>query len=510
MRHELFLLIILGAPALAQDGNFAGAAEGIQRDLETSAWRLTDLRAEIDAERLPLARQLTQLERELSAHRAEFNEVAGEVNSSAVELLRLRDANKALQDQADFISGSLLSDYLRNFDSSLLIAERARYEALLTAANAAMDNTGLGESAVFEAQMALVARSLERFEALGGGDRFKGIALDGEGLVKQGEYLLVGPTALFRAEEGESVGLIELRVNSLEPSIVPFADPAEAEAARELMRTGKGMLPFDPTLGNAARIEATKESLLEHVKKGGAVMVPIFGMAAAALLVALFKWISLLTQRSPSRRSVAALLEAVSEGDQDEALRRAAMIKGPVGRMLRVGAEHLRDPRDLLEEAMFETTLTSKLRLQRFLPFIAICAASAPLLGLLGTVTGIINTFKMITVYGSGDVKSLSGGISEALITTKFGLIVAIPSLLIHAFLSRKARGIVDEMETTALSFVNQVGRNVLAPPAPPSVGGSALGDGQGPDPNLVRAQISEILGELLGEVDGGTASSHA
>ncbi len=106
---------------------------------------------------------------------------------------------------------------------------------------------------------------------------------------------------------------------------------------------------------------------------------------------------------------------------------------------------------------MFEKVLSAKLKLESLLPFIAISASSAPLLGLLGTVTGIINTFKLITVFGSGDVKSLSGGISEALITTEYGLIVAIPSLLLHAFLSRQARGMIDKMEKCAVSFINQL-----------------------------------------------------
>jgi cytochrome bd-type quinol oxidase subunit 1 len=111
---------------------------------------------------------------------------------------------------------------------------------------------------------------------------------------------------------------------------------------------------------------------------------------------------------------------------------------------------------------MYEVMLTRRLKLERMLPFISICAASAPLLGLLGTVTGIINTFKLITVFGSGDVKTLSGGISEALITTECGLIVAIPSLLLHAFLSRKARGIISSMETASVAFVNQVSRAAI------------------------------------------------
>lgn len=137
----------------------------------------------------------------------------------------------------------------------------------------------------------------------------------------------------------------------------------------------------------------------------------------------------------------------------------AEAIKGPVGKMLSAGVEHVKEKSELIEEVMYETILATRLKLQSLLPFIAISASSAPLLGLLGTVTGIINTFKLITVFGSGDVKTLSGGISEALITTKFGLIVAIPSLLLHAFLSRKARSVVDQMQKAAAAFINQVNK---------------------------------------------------
>ena len=147
---------------------------------------------------------------------------------------------------------------------------------------------------------------------------------------------------------------------------------------------------------------------------------------------------------------------------------------------------------------MYEKVLTTRLKLQRWLPFIAICAASAPLLGLLGTVTGIINTFKMLTVYGAGDVKALSGGISVALITTEFGLIVAIPSLLIHSFLSRKARGVVDQLERTGVAFVNQVSLAHSSRSRQP-LAEAEISRATAPDPELVRAQVNQILNELLG-----------
>jgi len=159
--------------------------------------------------------------------------------------------------------------------------------------------------------------------------------------------------------------------------------------------------------------------------------------------------------------------------------------------MLAAGIEHLKEPRELIEEVMYETVITTRQKLQGLLPFISVCAASAPLLGLLGTVTGIINTFKLITVFGSGDVKTLSSGISEALITTEFGLIVAIPSLLMHAFLSRKARGVVGQMETVAIALLNQIART-------PQNGSNGQIPKREELIGIVKGQVKDILADLL------------
>jgi biopolymer transport protein ExbB len=87
----------------------------------------------------------------------------------------------------------------------------------------------------------------------------------------------------------------------------------------------------------------------------------------------------------------------------------------------------------------------------------ALTAAAAPLLGLLGTVTGMINTFKLITVFGTGDASNLASGISQALVTTELGLVVAIPSLIIHGLLSRMARQKLGDLEQIAVGFINGV-----------------------------------------------------
>lgn len=445
------------APATS-DTKFELAADELQAKLEASIAKLNALRETITAEKLPLGDQLNQLERELSEVRAEFKATTRTLNGRTLDLSNLQSEIKQRRDESAYLS-NLLVDYVSKFESQVHIAELQRYQAALETAKLAPETEGLSPADAFAQQAALLTVSLDRLDEALGGARFEGKAVMSSGLVSDGTFVLLGPTALFQAARGGDVTMAEQRLGSLEPTAIAFGNPVDAAAAKALVETGRGALPFDPTLGNALKIEGTSETFLEHVQKGGAVMIPIFAMAGLALIFALYKWLSMAFIGRPSQKRVDGFLEAVAHKRRDDVERHVNMIRGPVGTMLRKGVAIMDEPRELVEETMYETLLTTRLKLQGFLPFIAICAASAPLLGLLGTVTGIINTFKMITVFGSGDVKSLSGGISEALITTKFGLIVAIPSLLLHAFLSRKAKRVVDQMEKTAVSFTNELGR---------------------------------------------------
>lgn len=493
--------------------SFDRAAAEIHEKLQASVKELEELRAQIAADMLEPSRELNALQRELSQVRAEYQEATKAYEARAVNLLNLEGDIKARREEALYLSESLFGQYVRTFESRLLVAERARYEEPLEAAKLAPENSNLSEKEVYQAQLDLLTASLDRLEDALGGTRFEGKAVGEDGLVDQGTFVVVGPAGYFLDENGVDVGTAEQRINTWEAQSVAFATPEDALLATALINDSQGFVPFDPTLGNAHKIEATQETFLEHVKKGGTVMIPIFAMAGLAFLIALYKFVAFLFIGRPSRKKVRALFAAVAEGDSEGARVQASRINGPVGQMLAVGVAHLREPRELIEEVMYETVLTTRLKLQRMLPFIAICAASAPLMGLLGTVTGIINTFKMITLFGSGDVKALSGGISEALITTKFGLIVAIPSLLLHAFLSRKARNVTSEMETNALAFVNEVSkaRTELVPMASPrnSAQASAPQEAVAPDAELVRAQVNEILGTMLGSIAEGGEVSH-
>jgi biopolymer transport protein ExbB len=430
----------------------------VPQQLEQSLAELAALREAIAAEKVPLGRRLRELEDELIEVRREYQQTTRELDTRTLNLSNLRTEIESRREEKTYLF-NLLSEYIRNFEARLHIAELQRFSEPLEAAKLAPENANLSETEVYQAQAALVAASLDRLHDALGGSRYEGKAVDNSGLVKPGTFVMVGPAALFQSADGQSVGTAEQRLGSLEPTVLAFDADAVTQAAAELVSTGTGQFPLDPTLGNAHKIEATKQTLGEHIAKGGPVMYPILGLFAAAMLLALFKWIELARMRNPSQSRISALLQAVARHDEEQAAHEARTIGGPAGEMLLAGVDHIKEPPDLVEEVMYEKILTAKLKIHRFLPFIAISAAAAPLLGLLGTVTGIINTFKLITVFGSGDVKTLSGGISEALITTEFGLIVAIPSLLLHAFLSRKARGLVDRMDKAAIALINQLNR---------------------------------------------------
>lgn len=437
---------------------FEQASANVDFRLQDSIAELAALREQMAQEKIELSRKLGELEGELSEARRTYQKTIRALDGSALEVGNLRNEIKARRSEADYLS-NLFGEYIRNFETRIHIAEVARYSAVLEEAKLAPERSDLEPSAVFAAQAQMLDVSLGRLDDALGGTKFKGTAVNADGLVKDGMFVLVGPAAIFKSDDAEHAGTAEQRLGSVEPTEIAFASPEDAQAAAQLVSTGEGFFPLDPSLGNAHKFEATNESLLEHVKKGGTVMIPIFIMAATALLVALVKWLGLAFKRKPSRKKINALLDAVERKDEQAVLEAARAVGGVTGKMLTAGAAHLGEPRELIEEVMYESVMTTRLKLNRMLPFIAICAASAPLLGLLGTVTGIINTFKLITVFGSGDVKTLSGGISEALITTEYGLIVAIPSLLLHAFLSRKARAIISFMETSAVAFVNQVSK---------------------------------------------------
>ncbi len=449
-------------PAVAAP-TFAAAAKDIEAKLESSLAELSAFRTNTAAEKIPLMREIGDLEQSLIKARQKYQATTNLLATRSLDLTKLTAEIKSREEEVAYLS-NLLVEYLRNFESGLHITELQRMRKDLEATRDVTENDELPAKQRFEVQVKMLSAGIERLHEAFNGTRFDGSAVDSTGAVIPGTFVLAGPVALFRSADGNLVGTAEQRLGSLEPNVTIFEVPEVRTAAASYVASGTGSMPFDPTLGNAHRIAETEETLWEHIKKGGPVMWPIGVLAGAALLVALFKWVMMMFIRMPSERRVRDVLRAVGAGERAKAAALAAKLPGPLGRMFETGVSTMDSGREIMEESMYEVMHRTQLKAQSMLPFVATSAAAAPLLGLLGTVTGIMNTFSLITIYGTGDVKTLSSGISEALITTEYGLIVAIPSLLLHAYLSSKARKISNRLETAGISFVNEVARRDAKP----------------------------------------------
>lgn len=457
MRFSLKILIIVGAAALAGEWNRAASLEEIghetARELAAALEELSSLRDSIAAEKVPIAEKLNDWESRTAQKRQELSQKQRSADNKLVELNALKSSLNRLKEERAYVSG-LFSEYVQSFETRIHISEAQRYETIIDAAKAAAANQDLAFLDKMRAQAALLDASLDRIERLMGGDSFEGRALSPNGVWEQGKFVLVGPISVFSSEESENGGLAELQLGSPEPTVIDLGDKRRS-SVRALAESASGMLPVDASLGNALKIAATEDTFLEHLKKGGPVMVPILGLGIAALLIAWFRWVNLSQHRLVSPEDLQLVLSCIQAGDVQKAKEHAATIKGVVGDILATAIENCREKAEYIEEILYERMLSAKPSLQRMLPFIALTATTAPLLGLLGTVTGMINTFNMITVFGTGDPRMLSAGISEALITTKFGLVVAVPALIGHAMVSRKAKGILGSMEQVTVGFVN-------------------------------------------------------
>ncbi len=215
---------------------------------------------------------------------------------------------------------------------------------------------------------------------------------------------------------------------------------------------------LDLSGGAALRQITHKPSIWEEIRSGGPIVWPILGIAVLALLLVLERLFYLRRVHGNTDRLMDEMNRLASQGDWKAC---EALVEGheskdwPVLNVLAAGLSGRHEDRETQENILQEAILREVPRLERFLAVLAILGAVAPLLGLLGTVTGMIDTFRVITLYGTGDPKMMSGGISEALITTEIGLAVAIPIMLLHTFISRRVDNLVGDMEEKAVALTN-------------------------------------------------------
>ena len=197
--------------------------------------------------------------------------------------------------------------------------------------------------------------------------------------------------------------------------------------------------PSGPSGGALLANLVQNPSLVERINQGGLIGYIILAIGAITMLFAIYKYTMLwMTSK--------AVQEQLANDKPDES--------NPLGRVLNVGKTHMKDEIDRLELKLAEAIMGERPAIERGISFVKIVSVVAPLAGLLGTVTGMIITFQQITLFGTGDPKIMAGGISQALVTTVLGLVVAIPTTLAHSFLQSSARSVVDVLEEQATGIV--------------------------------------------------------
>ncbi len=214
---------------------------------------------------------------------------------------------------------------------------------------------------------------------------------------------------------------------------------------------------IDLSGGSAFRQLTDMPSWYEQLKSGGFLMYPLLIVGFVAVILMIERLYVLSREGKDAEQLSGRISSMLQQKSWDEAMRQCSRKKGSLSHVIQAGINHRHERVEVLESVMEEAIQSAMPRLDRNMSALQILGMVSPLLGLLGTVTGMIATFQMITLYGTGDPKIMSGGISEALITTQYGLIVAIPIILVHGYLQGRIDRIIGLLEEKAIMLVNTV-----------------------------------------------------
>ena len=422
--------------------------EEAKGDLVEAINLLAELRDKIEIEKIPLARKVSVLEFKAKKLRSELDHLLRLHDNREASLLQLEQEVKESEADLDY-SINLFNDYISSWYHGNPPAEDLLWSDKLSAI-LMKSQKKINRTVLFESSILATSLSIDSIIASAGGIAFPGNAIvPPEGSREGGTFWSIGPTVFFSGVHG-SAGFLErsfsnkhrqklsLSSNSVlqhEPArLIPtsVATSTLINAAIQKKPNGSGIviLPLDPTLDKALVMEEGELSIMEELQKGGIWIYPILFFAVLSLIIAIVKALQIINIQVPIK---AASLDGLYKGPF-ELLRKTA--KGYQGK----------NP-EILEEILYEAIIDMQVKLEKALPLIAVTAATAPLLGLLGTVTGMIDVFRQITNFANPENSELARGISEALVTTKFGLVTAIPSLIAHALLTRRLQGIISKME---------------------------------------------------------------
>ena len=455
----LFVVVALGGVTSLQaqslDQALQNAAADYRERVSRAADELNRTRARIGAQKAPLLEQMRAAQDRVIAAESEatrFDTRREDVTEQRRKLLLELDA---IRKTTSYV-GTLAHDGLKAAADGLAPGEDQFVGEEVQALQQRLDEAGTGPRGA--PALAAVDFLLAHTERALGGYRAEGMALiGGTNEVRRGTFAFAGPETFFRPEQGGAAGAVRPREGAKYPVSYALASWRAADAER-FFAGQPGLIAADASGGKALRLRETTGTVWEHIKKGGLVAFGILIVGLLAVLMILQKLRDLSRMAVDTPATVAPVLQLVANGARAEALQAANALRRTTREIFLVGLRHADQPAHLLEERLQAVLLEQRLHYERRLPLLAVIATAAPLMGLLGTVVGMVKTFALITVFGTGNAGKLSSGISEVLIATELGLIVAIPTLVVHGFLAHRIQRNLSLLERYALEFTTAVG----------------------------------------------------
>lgn len=386
-----------------QQGTLLRGAQGELAGLERDA---RNVQTQFDANQ----RRIDSLEVQLKEAQGDFGEVFGLARAKAGE-------------------------FKATLDSSIVSAEyptRTKILGQIAESNALPNTEELNAIWQTMLQEMVAQRQVKEFTA--------DVANLGENI----DVVRIGPFNAMTKNGGEFLGYAAPSGDA-DARLVKLPAPvkgAAAKAASAVVSAGAGALvaaPIDPTRGSLIASFERVPDTRERIEQGGIIGKIILLLLAIGVIFGIVRIFMLL---------------ATSASVRGQTRKTQASSKNPLGRIMMAAQGVGPGDEETLELKMDEAILKESPKLEFGLNFLKLAAGIAPLLGLLGTVTGMIKTFQAMMIYGTGDPQLMAGGISEALVTTMLGLIAAIPLLILHSFCSSLARGVQGTLEEQSAGIV--------------------------------------------------------
>ena len=441
-RFSLTLLVsltlatpVLAAPAQSMDQLLNLIKEGRVSEAKENKAR----EARFNAEKGNQAKILAEAKQTRAKEEARSSELESTFEKNELETAALQDAlNKRLGSLKELfgVLQQVAGDTTGQFQTSIISSQYENREEFLTKLAKKMGTSS--ELASIEEIERLWFELQREMTESGNVVRYNHSIIAATGEQKNAEVIRVGTFNLvsdgkylkYDSETGKVAELIR------QPSdrFVETAVALTKAAPNQLVEFG-----LDPSRGTLLSALIKEPNLSERVEQGGLVGYIIVGVGIISWLLALERIISLTITRAKVRA---------------QSKSKTISPKNPLGRVLTVYQNNPKLDPDTLELKLAEAIIKEKPSLERFIPLLKIIAVAAPLLGLLGTVIGMIVTFQSITLFGTGDPKLMAGGISQALVTTVLGLLVALPTIFFHSINNSIAKNVLHILEEQSAGLI--------------------------------------------------------